>query len=150
MQEGGKEESSEKPRKKREAPTKQGSKGRILAISQHEQHGQHWRKTHCTLHPFPIPSAQSQAGRGPMVGLGLPPAPRPGAACSQSLSRVLPLLPYALAIPIFPLCSNCPNLGILGSLEVQKRELPIQVSLFYKVPQLLPQGVVWILGRSTI
>lgn len=142
MREGGKEESSEKPGKKREVPTEQGSKERILAISQHEQHGQHWRKTHCTLHPFPIPSAQSQAGRGPVMGLGLLPALRPGAAGSQSLSRVFPLLPYALAFPIFPLCSNCPNLGILGSLEVQKRELPIQVSLLCKAPQLLPQGVV--------
>lgn len=95
---GGQEgEVSIKPQRKRVAPTEQVSKGRILAISQDEKHGQHWRKTHCTLHPFPIPSAQSQDH----WDWTCPQLPRPGTTSNQSLSRVLPLPPHALPLPIY-------------------------------------------------
>lgn len=147
MLEGREAESSEKPQKRRVAPTEQGSKGRILAISQDEKRGQHWRKTHCTLHPFQTPSTRSVSQAGDLRwGLSLPPAsqswgspktvplqgPPPTALCSASSS-----LPAFLL-----LCSNCPNLGILGFLEVQKRELPTEVSRLCTISQLLPQGVV--------
>lgn len=127
------------------ASTEQGSKGRILAISQDEKHGQHWRKTHCTLHPFPIPSAQNRSGSGPAVQLDLPPA-------SQTWGSLNPvplqgpstaLCSASSNISLFPLlCSNCPSLGISGSLvngEVQTRELPLpSPSSLYSPSTLLP------------
>lgn len=123
---------------KRVAPTEPGSKGGILVISRDEKHWQHWRKTHCTLHPFPISSAQSQSGRGPTVGLGLP-----SASQTWGSSKPVPLWGPPLTalcstssnIPAFPsLWSNCPNLGTLSFLEVQRREISTQVSLLCTSP----------------
>lgn len=136
----GKKESSEKPRKKREAPTEQGSR-EDLAL-QHVSSMDSTGEKHivlCIHFQYPAPKGQAggdlwwdRAYRQPQAWGCLRPVPLQGP----------PLLPYALPFPIFPLCSNCPNLGILGSPEVQKRELPSQVSLLCTVPQLLPQGVV--------
>lgn len=141
VQEGGKESSENH---KSVAPTEPGPKGSILVISQDEKHWQHWRKTHCTLHPFPISSAQSQSGRGPMVGLSLPSESQTWGSSKPVPLQGPPLTALCSAssnIPTFPsLCSNCPNLGILSFLEVQKREifLPSLPSLYN--PTTLPPG----------
>lgn len=143
-----------KSQKKRVAPTEPGSKGSILVISQDEKHWQHWRKTHCTLHPFPISSAQSQSGRGPMWDSAYPQSPRPGAAPNQSLSRILLWLPYALLLPIYlHFLHSVPialTLEYWVSWKYRKGRFFYQVSLLCTTYQHFPQGVVWILGRSTI
>lgn len=94
-------------------------RGRILAVSQDEKHGQHWRKTHCTLHPFPIPSTQNQAGSGPVAGLDSLPASQTWGSLTRAQPQGLLLLPYALPLPI--------HLGFLHF-------VPIALALGYYVP----------------
>lgn len=133
-----------KSQKKSVTPTELGSKGSILVISQDEKYWQHWRKTHCTLHPFPISSAQSQSGRGPTVGLSLPSASQTWGSSKPVPLQGPPLTALCSAssnIPTFPsLCSICPNLGISSFLQVQRREIFLPSLPFLYNPPTLPPG----------
>lgn len=96
----------------------------------------------CTRFKHP---ATRQSGWGPKVGTGLHPSipdlgqpqkrvPRQGpppAALGSASSGISAFL---------SLGSNCPNLGIVGFLEVQKRELLCGSSLLCRISQLLPPG----------
>lgn len=53
-------------RKKQLRP--KNAKARTLFVTRDEKHGQHWRVTHCTLHPGPVPSCPGQLGSGSEVG----------------------------------------------------------------------------------
>lgn len=76
-----------------------------------------------------LPSASQTWGSPKLVPLQGPP---PTALCSASSNKPI----------LLSLCSNSLNLGIVGFLEVQKRELPTQASLLCTISQFFPQGVV--------
>lgn len=99
----------------------------------------------CTPFQYPAPNL---SGSGTYKGAGF--APRfsdLGQFSNQSLCRVFLCHPRSASSnpPLFlSPCSNCPNLGIVGSLEnqeVQKRELYLQANLLCTIPQLFSQGM---------
>lgn len=58
-----------KSNQRKEQLRPKNAKARTLLIITHdEKHGQHWRVTHCTLHPGPVPSCPGQLGSGSEVG----------------------------------------------------------------------------------
>lgn len=98
----------------------------------------------CTRFQYPAPNL---SGSGTYKGSGL--ALRfsdLGQLSNQSLCKVFLCHPRSASSnpPLcLSLCSNCPNLGIVGSLEnqeVQKRELSLQADLC-TVPPLFSQGM---------